>query len=213
MPTHRPVRPWLPATLVLGAGLVVLVARAGAEEPPSGPNLRMLEAKLETLERRVSKLESVNAAQAQLLMGNYGQRYVEAPPVREAGPPAQADKLSPSPPGEVHVRPVALPRALVEKFAGDLPACRKLLEDVTGKFIAAEGGIQFQVDTLVETSPLGDTLGIRVGDRLLSINGLPVTGNEREFQNVWERLKREKRWSLRLVRDGQLVVLNYYLGE
>lgn len=210
MPAH-PARTWLPALVLLG-GVAVVLTRAGAQEPP-GQSLRMLEAKVEALEQRVQRLEQVCNRQAQALLAFAAPQYASEPP-RESGPPRQADKIvDSSPPGEVHVRPVALPRAQVEKFASDLAASKKLLEDIGGKFIAAEGGIQFQVDELSPASPLADQLGIRLGDRLLSVNGLPVTGNERELQNTWERLRREKRWSLRLVRDGQLVVLNYYLGE
>lgn len=206
----RSVRAPLCTAALLGAGLLVaLLPRAGADEPSQvDAALRVAAARIARLEEKVARLETLHTRQAEAAQAWVREAWVGGP--RGQGP--EAGRVLESK-GELVLRPQALPRALYDRWRDDLPFVRELVAPAKGRFVAGEGGIQFQVDSIAPGSPLLALSGIQPGDRLLSVNGLPFSGSEREQTNMWERLRGDRRWVLRLLRDGQPIVITFYLED
>lgn len=194
--THRSVLPTLLCGALLCAALPGAASRATADE--SG--VALLLARIAALEERVARLEGL-ARQQSLLLGPWTEEG-QVPPPRDEAPR----------PGEVRLRPRAIPRELLPRLR-ELAQARALCQDARGRFVVVEGGIQFQLDEVAHGSPLATLVGLRAGDRLLSLNDLPFSASEREQVNMWDRLRRERRWTLRLLREGQALAFSFYLEE
>lgn len=187
--THRSVLPPLLCGALLCAALPGAASRATADDE-SGVTLLL--ARIAALEGRVERLEG-------LARGPWTEEG-QVPPPREEAPR----------PGEVRLRPRAIPRELLPRLR-ELAQARALCQDARGRFVVVEGGIQFQLDEVAHGSPLATLVGLRAGDRLLSLNDLPFSASEREQVNMWDRLRRERRWTLRLLREGQALAFSFYL--
>lgn len=187
--THRSVLPTLLCGALLCAALPGAASRATADDE-SGVALLLV--RIAALEERVVRLEVARAEADEW----------RAPPARDEAPR----------PGEVRLRPRAIPRELLPRLR-ELAQARALCQDARGRFVVVEGGIQFQLDEVAHGSPLATLVGLRSGDRLLSLNDLPFSASEREQDNMWDRLRRERRWTLRLLREGQALAFSFYLEE
>lgn len=208
---HTLRAPLRTSALLGGALLLALLARAGADEDDPTPGeaaLRVATARINRLEEKVARLEALHVRQAEAAQAWAREAWLGSAQVRgpEAGRVLESGK-------ELILRPQPLSRLLYERWRNDLPHLRELAALAKGRFVAGEGGIGFQVDEVQPGSPLLTLAGIQPGDRLLSVNGLPFSASEREQTNMWERLRAERRWVLRLLRDGQVVVTTFYLED
>ncbi|MBI3723510.1 hypothetical protein HY251_06090 [bacterium] len=110
--------------------------------------------------------------------------------------------------GVVYMKPEPVPRVMVEKYQSWDDAWNLVYNEGSGQFVDGK----YQIDTLGENSYLRTKLGLQQGDKVISVNGHPVPNSVGAGQGLYQQLKGEKRFAVKVLRNGQEMVLSYYIN-
>lgn len=114
-------------------------------------------------------------------------------------------------PGLTYARPRPIPHTVYARYR-DYDALVALFREAAGgEFVEAEAGRGYRLEALDPGSVLATRLGLRPGDLLLEVNGRPLDAAV-EGRELFVRLRDALRFALLIEREGQRVLLSYYVG-
>lgn len=87
-----------------------------------------------------------------------------------------------------------------------------LAQSGSGRFVStAEGKNAYEVSWVDDRSELATRIGLRSGDRLVSINGHPVGTGPGSASAMFAQLKSERRFAVLIEREGSPMVLSFFV--
>ena len=114
-------------------------------------------------------------------------------------------------PGLTYHRPGRVPRILYDKLQS-LEDGLEVAQQGGGEFVQTPAGdAAYQVNWLDPNSLLARRLGLRAGDRILSVNGHPVGASLAAGQQLHALLKTETRFAVLVEREGRRELLSFYV--
>lgn len=115
-------------------------------------------------------------------------------------------------PNTSYARPKAVPQMLYQKYQS-FEDTWNLVQEGGGEFVSSSKGDQaYQVNWLDKNSYLFSRIGLRQGDKVISVNGQPIGSSVGAGKAMYEQLKGEKRFAVLIERDGQQMVLSFYVN-
>lgn len=108
--------------------------------------------------------------------------------------------------GVVSMQPRAIPQIIHDKLQG--------FDDAFAEAQQASGEFQdgrYRLTWVEPSSLLGTTLGLREGDEIVSVNGHPVGQTFAAARGLYDMLRSQKRFAVRLRRGGQDVMLSFHV--
>lgn len=115
-------------------------------------------------------------------------------------------------PGVKYAKPRKVPLILYKKYQ-TFEDSFKLAKEGGGEFVETAAGTAYQVNWVDQNSYLFTKIGIRRGDKVISVNGQPVGKSPAAGRALFESLKGEKHFSALVERKGQQLVLSYTVGS
>lgn len=115
-------------------------------------------------------------------------------------------------PGLRYQPPRKVPGVLHDKYRSFEDAW-ELAQEGGGAFVETDLGAGYRVDWLEERSLLSTLIGLRPGDTILSINGLPVGRGVSAAQALFERLRGTTRFAVLIERRGRRIVLSFVVDR
>jgi hypothetical protein len=126
-------------------------------------------------------------------------------------PPEQAVQGVPwlrAQPGVTYYRPKKVPRILYEKVQHFRDAIDTAREG-GGEFLETPYGNAYKVTWVKPGSHLNGVVGLTPGDQILSVNGHKIGNSFTAARQLYEQLKNEKRFAVKVLRDGQPTMLSF----
>jgi hypothetical protein len=108
-------------------------------------------------------------------------------------------------PGVQYFRPVPVSPMVYAKYQAFDDAYQEALRG-GGEFVQSPGGAGYQVNWLDENSVIRKQFGIRAGDVLISVNGHPIGQSMTAGRQLYDQLKNEKRFLVKVYRPNQGVI-------
>ena len=68
----------------------------------------------------------------------------------------------------------------------------------------------YVLDSVDDKSLLRTKIGLQQGDQVISVNGHPVGNSVSAGRGLYEQLKSERRFAIKVRRKGQETILSYY---
>lgn len=111
-------------------------------------------------------------------------------------------------PGLRYARVRELPQLLLEKYRsfGDT---WQLARTGSGRFVETDGVTAYRITRLEPYSALATELGLREGDELLAVNGLPIAPGGAAVRALFGQLRGERRFTALVRREGVETVLAF----
>lgn len=114
-------------------------------------------------------------------------------------------------PGVNYAQPQQVPDILYRKYQS-FEATWDLVQQGGGSFTTtSDGKTAYQVNWLDEQSYLATRLGLKPGDKVISVNGQPLGTSMGAGKAMYEQLKNERRFAVLIERQGQPVVLSFFV--
>ena len=114
-------------------------------------------------------------------------------------------------PGVTYHRPKRMPRILYNKYQS-FEDSFELAQQGGGEFVTAAGGEDaYQVNWVDPNSMLARRLGLKDGDKIVSVNGNPIGNSVSAGQQLYEQLKSETKFAVMVERQGQRQLLSFYV--
>jgi hypothetical protein len=134
---------------------------------------------------------------------------VKAAPVAKK----QADTVPGAPwlkkvPGSTYTAPKKVSKLLYKKYSS-FEESVELAKQGSGELASSEDKTGYQTNWVDPNSDLYGKIGLRKGDKVISINGQPVGRSVKASQAQFEQLKNEKSFAVLVERDGKQIVLNW----
>lgn len=106
-----------------------------------------------------------------------------------------------------YMRPEPVSELLYQKYQS--------IDDVME--VAQQGGGEFvdgryKINWIAENSDLSKKLGLQNGDEVISVNGHPVGNSFSAGRAMYDQLKNEKKFAVKVRRGGADIVLSYYVN-
>lgn len=114
-------------------------------------------------------------------------------------------------PGVRYKRPKKVAEVLYQKYQSFEDAWN-LVQEGGGEFVETDIGTAYQVNWVQQSSLLYTKIGLRPGDKVISINGQPVGRSMAAGRAMFDQMRGEKRFAVLVERQGQKVVLSYQVG-
>lgn len=114
-------------------------------------------------------------------------------------------------PGVSYMAPKAVPDILYRKYQS-FEETWNLVQEGGGEFVQTAAGTAYQVNWVAQESMLATRLGLKQGDKVISVNGQPVGTSLGAGQAMFEQFKNETRFAVMVERDGKPVVLSFYVN-
>jgi hypothetical protein len=115
-------------------------------------------------------------------------------------------------PGVTYAKPKKIPELLYRKYQS-FEDSFALAKEGGGEFVDTDSGPAYQVNWVNENSYLHSRIGLRPGDKVISVNGQPVGKSPAAGQAMFESLKGEKQFSVLIERNKRQLVLSYTVGR
>lgn len=113
--------------------------------------------------------------------------------------------------GVAFAQPQKIPDILFRRYQSFDEACR-LVESSEGELTSsARSEPAYQVNRVDETSDLYRRIGLRDGDKVISVNGQPIRTSLAAWKGLYEQLKGERRFAVLIERKSKLVVLSFFV--
>ncbi len=109
-----------------------------------------------------------------------------------------------------YARPKAVPQVLYRKYQSFKDAW-DLVQEGGGEFVETDAGTAYQINWIQDSSYLFTRIGLRPGDRVISVNGQPVGQSVGAGKAMYDNLRGEKRFAVLIERKGQKLVLSYFV--
>lgn len=114
-------------------------------------------------------------------------------------------------PGVNYAQPQQVPDILYRKYQS-FEATWDLVQEGGGSFTTTNDGKQaYQVNWIDEQSYLATRVGLKPGDKVISVNGQPIGTSLGAGKAMYEQLKNERRFAVLIERNGQPVVLSFFV--
>lgn len=114
-------------------------------------------------------------------------------------------------PGVAYAEPQRVPELTYRRYQSFDDAV-SAAQSGGGRFVStAEGKTAYEVSWVDERSDLATRLGLRPGDRVLSVNGHPVGTGVGAAQALFEQLRAERRFAVLIERGGSPMVLSFFV--
>jgi len=110
--------------------------------------------------------------------------------------------------GVSYTRLKKVPRILYEKVQHFQDAY-DAAQQGGGEFKESEFGPSYRINWVQPDSTLGKVAGLRPGDQILSINGNKIGNSFTAARGLYEQLKNEKRFAVKVLRGGKPTVLSF----
>lgn len=116
-------------------------------------------------------------------------------------------------PGVKYARPRKVSELLYQKYQSFEDSIA-IAKQGGGEFVTTSSGADaYQVNWLEENSHLFSRIGLRPGDKVISVNGQPVGKSASAGQAMFQSMKNERNFSVLIERKGQQLVLSYSVGS
>jgi hypothetical protein len=116
-------------------------------------------------------------------------------------------------PGVKYARPRKVSELLYQKYQSFEDSIA-IAKQGGGEFVTTGGGADaYQINWLEENSHLFSRIGLRPGDKVISVNGQPVGKSAAAGQAMFQSMKNERNFSVLIERKGQQLVLSYSVGS
>lgn len=114
-------------------------------------------------------------------------------------------------PGVNYAQPQQVPDILYRKYQS-FDATWNLVQEGGGSFTTTtDGKTAYQVNWVDEQSYLATRIGLKPGDKVISVNGQPIGTSLGAGKAMYEQLKNERRFAVLIERNGQPVVLSFFV--
>lgn len=114
-------------------------------------------------------------------------------------------------PGVTYYRPEGVPQIVAQKYQSFDDAWN-LAQEGGGEFVQTDKGPAYKVRWIDENSLLRKTLGLQSEDVVLSVNGHPVPASFGAGKGMYDQLKGERRFAVKVLRKGREVMLSFYVN-
>jgi hypothetical protein len=115
-------------------------------------------------------------------------------------------------PGVAYAQPQPVPEVLYRRYQS-FEATWDLVQEGQGHFVSTSAGATaYQVDGLDSSSILATRIGLVAGDRIISVNGVPVGASLSAGQAMFEQLRGERRFAVLVEREGRPLVLSFFVN-
>jgi len=115
-------------------------------------------------------------------------------------------------PGVKYAKPKKVPLILYQKLQ-TYEETFKMAKAGGGEFVETPSGPAYQINWVDQNSYLATKIGIRKGDKVISVNGQPIGKSPAAGRALYDTLKGEKQFSVLVERKGQQLVLSYSVGK
>jgi hypothetical protein len=116
-------------------------------------------------------------------------------------------------PNVAYAAPQQVPEVLYRKYQS-FEETWDLVQQGGGQFVQTnKGETAYQVTWMDENSYLATRIGLRPGDKVISVNGQPIGQSLTAGKSMYEQLKGERRFAVLIERGGQQVVLSFYVNQ
>jgi len=107
-------------------------------------------------------------------------------------------------PGVIYMQPQVVPEVVYQRYQGFNEAYDVALQGA-GEFVDGRYKITWiQPDSLLSTK-----VGIQPGDQIISVNGYPVGNSMSAGRQLYDSLKGEKHFAVKVLRNGREVMLSF----
>jgi hypothetical protein len=134
-----------------------------------------------------------------------GENYIDTtgnvPPQERADPNIAWLRKEP---GVTYYKPEQVPEILYQKFQSFDDAF-EVAQQGGGEFVDG----RYRVNWIQPDSYLTTKLGLQPGDEVISVNGHPVGNSFSAGRAMYDQLKNEKRFAVKVLRGGSPVVLSF----
>lgn len=114
-------------------------------------------------------------------------------------------------PGVRYSQPQKVPDVLYRKYQS-FEATWDLVQEGGGSFVNTnDGKTAYQVNWIDEQSYLATRVGLRPGDKVISVNGQPIGTSLGAGKAMYEQLKGERRFAVLIERNGSPMVLSFFV--
>jgi hypothetical protein len=109
----------------------------------------------------------------------------------------------------IYFRPQPIPPSLVEHYQS-LEAATELIKEPGGRFEETPNGTSFTVTSIPKSSYLNTVVGLQPGDKILSVNGIKITGvGFAAAKSIYEEIKGASKFAVKVERQGRIHVLSF----
>ena len=114
--------------------------------------------------------------------------------------------------GVTYHKPKRMPRILYEKYQS-FEDSFELAQQGGGEFVSAAGGESaYQVNWVDPNSILARRLGLKDGDKVISVNGNPIGSSMGAGKALYEQLKNETKFAVLVERQGKRELLSFFVN-
>jgi hypothetical protein len=115
-------------------------------------------------------------------------------------------------PGVTYNPPVTVPAIVAQKYAAFDDAFQEA-QSGGGEFVQTAAGNAYQINWVDPNSALARTIGLQPGDKVISVNGHPVGNSFASSKQLYDQLKGERRFAVRVLRGGNDTMLSFSTGN
>jgi hypothetical protein len=109
--------------------------------------------------------------------------------------------------GVTYMKPEAVPQIYYEKYQAFDDAWSEAQRG-SGEFVDG----RYKINYVDPSSLLGTKVGLREGDEIESVNGQPIGASFNASRGLYDSLKGEKHFAVKVRRGGQDVILSFYVN-
>ncbi|RMG09863.1 MAG: hypothetical protein D6731_18820 [Planctomycetota bacterium] len=179
----------------------------------SAPRVRDFGVQVELAEPATPQPKPRNAAEKKEVARKARKEYWAG---EEKIPPAEQVRGIPwlrKIPGVKYAKLKKVPEILYRRYQQSYEETMALAKQGGGHFVETDAGPAYEIKWLNDKSLLYRRLGLRPGDRVISVNGQPVGRSPAAGQALFEQLRNERNFSVLIERRKQQLVLSYTVGQ
>jgi hypothetical protein len=110
-------------------------------------------------------------------------------------------------PGVAYMPPQSVPEVVYQRYQGFNEAYDVALQGA-GEFVDGK----YKITWVAPDSLLTTKIGIQPNDQIISVNGHPVGNSMNAGRQLYDSLKGEKRFAVKVLRNGREVVLSFFVN-
>jgi hypothetical protein len=106
-----------------------------------------------------------------------------------------------------YMRPESVPQVVAERYKG-FDEAWQAAQQGAGEFVDGK----YRVNWVDPNSLLATKVGLQPGDQIISVNGRPVGNTFAANRQLYDSLKESKQFAVKVLRNGQEVVLSFFVN-
>lgn len=115
-------------------------------------------------------------------------------------------------PGVTYYQPTTVPQIVAQKYQSFDDAFQ-LAQEGGGEFVKTDKGNAYQINWVDDNSYLRRTIGLQPGDKVISVNGHAVGNSFASGKQLYDQLKGDRRFAVKILRNNQETVLSFSVGN